>query len=236
LDLTPGIASASGEKKTEDKFRAWEEAVPSSIAISARDVLVVIDVETDLLPGSSPAIADDDALAPLVNRLARAFDTVVFTQGLHPESHAAPPSSHHDAKPFDPNVTLYGDQAPLPDQCEPGADLGEGLGFDRAFLILSKGADGEVESHSAHPKAEGETTTSLAALLKARGISRVFACGLATNYCVARLMLDARAAGLETFVIEDACRAIDANGSFAGAWSKMNAAEVWRIQARQILG
>ncbi len=76
----------------------------------------------------------------------------------------------------------------------------------------------------------------LAALLKARGVKRVFACGLATDYCVAFSALDARAAGFETFVIEDACRAIDANNSLEAAWARMNAAEVWRIQSREILG
>ncbi len=207
--------------------------MPSSIAIDGRDVLVVIDVETDFLPGGPPAVADGDAIVPLVNRLARAVDNVVLTQGVRPNSPTAQASSRLGAKPFDPH---YGDQAAPPDHCEPGGDLRAGLGFDRAFLILSKGANGEVESRSAYSDAEGETTMRLAALLKARGISRVFACGLATDYCVARLMLDARAAGLETFVIDDACRAIDANGSFAGAWSKMNAAAVWRIQAREILG
>ena len=71
------MASASGKKKNKDKFRAREEAVPSSIPIGARDVLVVIDMETDLAPGGSPAVGGDDAIAPMVNRLARAFDNVV---------------------------------------------------------------------------------------------------------------------------------------------------------------
>ena len=210
--------------------------MPSSIRIGARDALVVIDVQTDFLRGGSPAVADGDAIAPLVNRLARAFDNVVLTQGLHPDSQTVFPSSRPDAKSFDGNGAPYSDQARLPDHCgpgEPGADLRAGLGFDRAFLILSKGANGEVTSRSAYSEAEGKTTMSLA---KARGISRVFACGLATDYCVARLMLDARAAGLETFVIDDACRAIDADGSLGAAWAVMNAAAVWRIQAREILG
>ena len=42
--------------------------------------------------------------------------------------------------------------------------------------------------------------------------------------------------GFATFVIEDACRAIDANNSLAEAWARMNAAEVWRIQSAEILG
>ena len=59
--------------------------------------------------------------------------------------------------------------------------------------------------------------------------------GLATDYCVAFSALDARAAGFETFVIEDACRAIDANNSLDAAWARMNAAEVWRVQSRELL-
>ena len=82
-----------------------------------------------------------------------------------------------------------------------------------------------VDSYSAFAEADG-LTTGLAALLRARGIERVFACGLATDFCVAYSALDARAAGFETFVIDDACRAIDAKGSLAAAWARMEAAGV----------
>ena len=90
-----------------------------------------------------------------------------------------------------------------------------------------------IDSYSAFIEADGKTTTGLAALLKASGVTRVFVCGLATDFCVAFSALDARAAGFETFVIEDACRAIDADGSLEAAWARMNAAGVWRIEARQ---
>ena len=208
--------------------------MPSSIAVGARDVLVVIDVQSDFLLDGSPAAADDDSIATLVNRLARAFDNLVFTFGLHPVRHAAL-TSHPDTEPFDGNGAPSGDQAPLSDYCgpdEPAVDLRAGLGFDRTFLILSN----EVTSRSAYSEAEGGTTMSLATLLKARGISRVFACGVATDYCVARLLLDARAAGLETFVFDDACRAIDADGSLGAAWATMNAAAVWRISGSRDFG
>ncbi len=212
--------------------------MPSSIPIGARDVLIVIDVEIDFAPGGSPAAGGDDALAPVVNRLARAFDNVVLTQGLRPKGRDAVPPPQPDAGRFDRSLAADSNEAWLPDHCgqgEPGADLRAGLDFERAFLIL-KGANSEIEATSTSSRAQGETATSLPNFLKARGFTRVFACGLVTNYCVARLMLDARAAGLETFVIDDACRAIDANGSFGAAWAAMNSAQVWRIQAREILG
>ena len=121
-------------------------------------------------------------------------------------------------------------------QGTPGAALHPDLAVDRAFLILRKGMHAGIDSYSAFVEADGRTTTGLAALLKARGVKRVFACGLATDYCVAHSALDARADGFATFVIEDACRAIDANNSLSEAWAKMNAAEVWRIQSAEILG
>jgi nicotinamidase/pyrazinamidase len=49
-------------------------------------------------------------------------------------------------------------------------------------------------------------------------------CGLATDFCVAWTALDARAAGFETAVVEDACRGIDLEGSLASAWQAMQAA------------
>jgi nicotinamidase/pyrazinamidase len=50
-------------------------------------------------------------------------------------------------------------------------------------------------------------------VVRERGVKRVYLCGLALDFCVAWSALDARAAGFEAIVIEDACRAIDTNGS-----------------------
>jgi len=125
-----------------------------------------------------------------------------------------------------------------PDHCvqgTAGAALHPGLAIDHAFLVLRKGGHSDIDSYSAFVEADGKTTTGLGALLKARGIKRVFVCGLATDFCVAYSALDARKEGFETFVIEDACRAIDADGSLNAAWARMNAADVQRIQSAEIL-
>ena len=209
------------------------------VVITAEDVLLVIDVQNDFLPGGALAVADGDAIIPLVDRLGRAFENVVVTQDWHPAGHASFASSHAGAKPFDLMELPYGNQVLWPDHCvqgSPGALVHFALeAQDRAFAILRKGANAMVDSYSAFAEADG-LTTGLAALLRARGIERVFACGLATDFCVAYSALDARAAGFETFVIDDACRAIDAKGSLAAAWTRMEAAGVKRIGAREILG
>lgn len=46
--------------------------------------------------------------------------------------------------------------------------------------------------------------------------------------------LDARKAGFEAGVIEDACRAIDLDGSLAKAWAEMGRAGVKRLKSADI--
>jgi nicotinamidase/pyrazinamidase len=212
--------------------------VPSVIAIDDNDILLAIDLQADFMPGGALAVDEGDSIVPVVNALIRDFRHVVVTQDWHPPGHASFASTH-DAEPFASKRLHYGDQTLWPDHCVQGtggAALHPALETDNAFLILRKGMHAGVDSYSAFVEADGRTTTGLAALLRARGVGRVFCCGLATDYCVAFSALDARAAGFDAFVIEDACRAIDANHSLDAAWARMNAAEVWRIQSREILG
>jgi nicotinamidase/pyrazinamidase len=213
--------------------------MPSAITINDSDVLLAIDLQADFMPGGALAVDEGHTIVPLVNTLMGVFRNVVVTQDWHPPDHASFASRHEGAQPFDTKRLHYGDQTLWPDHCvqgSAGAALHPDLALDLAFLILRKGMQGSVDSYSAFVEADGVTSTGLAALLKARGLKRIFACGLATDYCVAFSALDGRAAGFETFVIEDACRAIDANDSLEAAWARMNSAEVFRIQSREILG
>jgi nicotinamidase/pyrazinamidase len=203
-----------------------------AIAIDERDVLLVIDMQVDFMPGGALAVAEGDAIIPLVNRLAKGFANVVMTQDWHPPGHISFASSHRGARPFETIAVSYGDQTLWPDHCvegSPGAELHRGLETETAMAILRKGYRDDVDSYSAFVEADGRTPTGLAGLLREKDIRRVFACGLATDYCVAFSALDARAKGFETFVIEDACRAIDADGSLDAAWKKMAAAAVTRV-------
>ena len=211
----------------------------ASLTIGARDVLLVIDMQNDFMPGGALAVAEGDAIVPLVNRLATKFANVALTQDWHPAGHSSFASSHPGAKPFETMTMPYGAQILWPDHCvqgSAGARLHDDLNIPHALLILRKGVNRNVDSYSAFTEADRITTTGLAALLKARGVKRVFLCGLATDFCVGWSALDARAAGFETFVIEDACRAIDANGSLDAAWKAMQGASVRRVMAAEVAG
>jgi nicotinamidase/pyrazinamidase len=211
--------------------------MPPEIAIDEQDVLLVIDMQNDFMPGGALAVGEGDAIVPLVNRLAKRFANVVLTQDWHPPGHISFASSHHGAKPFDKIAAPYGDQALWPDHCAQGgrgAALHKDLAIDHAILILRKGYNPGIDSYSAFAEADGRTATGLAGFLREKNIRRVFACGLATDYCVAWSALDARARSFETFVIEDACRAIDVHDSLALAWARMQSAEVRRVQSANI--
>jgi nicotinamidase/pyrazinamidase len=200
-------------------------------------VLLVVDVQNGFLPGGSLAVNDGGAVIPVINEIAGRFGNVVMTQDWHPAGHASFASSHAGKKPFETIDLAYGRQVLWPDHCVQGTDgaaLSNDLAIPHAQLVIRKGFHSDIDSYSAFTEADGKTTTGLAAYLKARNISRVFVAGLATDFCVAWSALDARKAGFETYVVEDACRGIDTEGSLAKAWTDMAGAGVKRIQSADI--
>jgi nicotinamidase/pyrazinamidase len=209
----------------------------AEITVDDRSVLLVVDVQNDFLPGGGLAVPKGDEVIPVVNRLARRFANVVLTQDWHPADHLSFASRHPGRKPFETIKLGYGDQMLWPDHCvqgSTGAALHEGLDIPHAQLVIRKGFHREVDSYSAFREADRRTTTGLAGYLKARGLDRVFVAGLATDFCVGWTAIDARAESFETFVIEDASRAIDTPGSLAAAWEAMTAAGVRRIRSRDL--
>ena len=210
---------------------------PDNMKPDDTSALLVIDVQNSILPGGSLAVKDGDQVIPVINKIARSFFNVVMTQDWHTQDHISFASSHSGRKPFETIDVAYGKQVLWPDHCVQGTDgaaLSKDLSIPQAGLLIRKGLHRDVDSYSAFTEADGKTTTGLAAYLKARRIKRVFVAGLATDFCVAWSALDARKAGFETYVVEDACRGIDAHGSLAAAWADMAEAGVKRIQSGDI--
>ncbi|MDO5623924.1 MAG: bifunctional nicotinamidase/pyrazinamidase [Pseudomonadota bacterium] len=203
-------------------------------AFDSTTALLIIDAQNGFMPGGGLPVADGDAIVPVINRIAPLFANVVLTQDWHPADHISFAANHPGRAPFDTIALPYGEQVLWPTHCVQGthdAALHDGLHAPHAQLVIRKGFHRDVDSYSAFMEADRRTTTGLAAYLHARGITRLHLCGLATDYCVAWSALDARAAGFEAMLIEDACRAIDLNGSLAKAWADMQAAGVARIQS-----
>ncbi|WP_236179204.1 MULTISPECIES: bifunctional nicotinamidase/pyrazinamidase [Pseudomonas] len=208
------------------------------MSTTPRSALLVIDVQNDFIPGGRLPVPEGDRIVPLVNDLALQFKQIVITQDWHPAGHASFASSHPGHKPYDVIQLPYGEQTLWPDHCvqaSGGAELHPELHLPHAQLIIRKGCNPDIDSYSAFLEADRVTTTGLAGYLKERGIDTVYMVGLALDFCVMFSALDARAAGFNTFVVLDACRAIDLNGSLAAAIERMQVAGVGLIQSTELL-
>lgn len=204
---------------------------------TAKDVLLVIDVQNDFCPGGGLAVPDGDAVVPVVNRLAAGFDHVVLTQDWHPAGHKSFASSHAGMEPFSQTEMPYGPQTLWPDHCvqgTQGAALHADLVAPHAELIIRKGFRSEIDSYSAFFENDQSTPTGLAGYLRERGFERVYCVGLATDFCVRFSAEDARKQGFETVVIESGCRAIDMDGSLDAAKSALTDAGVTLMADAQV--
>ncbi|MCP5081376.1 MAG: bifunctional nicotinamidase/pyrazinamidase [Alphaproteobacteria bacterium] len=189
-----------------------------AIARQPGDVLLVIDVQNDFCPGGHLAVPGGDDAVPVINGLIEQFDHVVLTQDWHPAGHNSFASSHPGAEPFSQTTMAYGPQTLWPDHCiqgSEGAAFHRALRWSKAQMVIRKGFRREIDSYSAFFENDKRTPTGLTGYLRERGFTRVFACGLAFDFCVRFSAEDARAQGFDCMVVENACRAIDMAGSAA---------------------
>lgn len=200
--------------------------------------LLVVDVQNDFCTGGALPVPHGERVVPLINVILAQYDTVVLTQDWHAPDHASFASRHPGRRPFETVAMPYGPQVLWPDHCvmgSTGAALHEDLDTTGAQLILRKGCRRAVDSYSALLEADRMTRTGLDGWLSSRGVTEVHVCGLATDFCVAWTALDARAFGFGVTVIEEACRAIDLDGSLDRAWAAMRDAGVRRGVLADIL-
>jgi nicotinamidase/pyrazinamidase len=178
-----------------------------SITVDARtDALIVVDVQNDFCPGGALPVPHGDQVVPAINQVLALTDWLtVATRDWHPQDHCS----------FTPQGGIW------PVHCVAGtrgAALHPEVHAMKIRRIISKATTKEAEAYS------GFQGTELAGILKEQGIRRVFVCGLATDYCVRATALDARKAGLEVVVLEDAIRGVEVqSGDCARAIEEMAA-------------
>src|SRR5712672_1894857 len=140
------------------------------------DLLLIIDVQNDFCPGGALAVADGDAVVPVINRLTERFAHIALTQDWHPVGHKSFATSHPGSAPFETVAMPYGPQTLWPDHCvqgTEGAAFHPGLEITKAQLVLRKGHHTGIDSYSAFRENDRMTRTGLDGYLKARGLMRV---------------------------------------------------------------
>ncbi len=211
--------------------------MPNKVTAGERDILLVVDIQNDFCPGGNLAVPRGDEVVPIVNRLAQDFAHVVLTQDWHPRGHLSFASSHPGSKPYQTIEVSYGTQVLWPDHCvqgTKGAAFRDDLNIPRAELVLRKGYHREIDSYSAFYENDRKTRTGLAGYLRERGFKRVFLAGLAFDFCVRYSAEDAHREGFEAIVIEDACRAIDIDGSAAATRAQFETLGIRCVTASEI--
>jgi len=207
------------------------------VAIGDTDVLIVVDVQNDFCPGGALAVPRGDEVVPIVNRLAAEFRNVVLTQDWHPRGHLSFASSHPGKKPYDTVTMPYGSQVLWPDHCvqsTPGAAFHPNLQIPHAGLVLRKGINRAIDSYSTFYENDRTTPTGLVGYLRERGLTRVFLAGLALDFCVRYSAEDAWRENLTVWVVDDACRGIDIDGSVAASWASFAALGIARVAAQNL--
>jgi nicotinamidase/pyrazinamidase len=209
----------------------------TALTPSARDVLLVVDIQNDFCPGGALAVPKGDEVVPVVNRLAAWFPHVLLTQDWHVAGHQSFASSHPGKKPYDVIEASYGPQILWPDHCVQGtrgAAFRDDLDIPKAELIIRKGYRREIDSYSAFFENDHRTPTGLGGYLRERGFERVFVAGLAFDFCVRYSSEDAHAQGFGVVVVEDACRGIDVRGSVAETHRMLSRRGIPIVQSDEI--
>ena len=208
--------------------------------LRSTDALLVIDAQNDFCEGGALAVQGGAGIMPLINRLAERFGRVVVTQDWHTPDQISFASNHPGAAPFTEIEVAYGRQMLWPDHClqgSVGADFHPEVKptIDRAIAVIRKGYNPAVDSYSGFFENDHRTATGLAGLLRDRGVTRVFLCGLAYDYCVRFTAEDAVREGFEAAVIEDASRAI-APETAAAAKASFAELGVFEVEASTLIG
>lgn len=169
--------------------------------------VIAVDVQNDFCPGGKLPVTEGNLVVAPLNtafQAARKLGLPVFaTRDWHPEK------AQHFA----------GFGGIWPEHCvidTPGGQFHPDLQIDEKTIVISKGVDGQ----DAYSGFDGKVTASpdqaeinqpLEDVLKARGANRLILGGLATDYCVKATAIAAAELGFETYVIQEAVRAVDIN-------------------------
>ncbi|KAI2792572.1 hypothetical protein POX_b02610 [Penicillium oxalicum] len=188
----------------------------------------------DRIQDGSLAVQDGRTIAPLINNLLSQPGWVarIATQDWHPANHISFASNHPppDNRPFEsfakmnnPAPDKKEESMPLqlwPDHCvaaTSGADLIPEIDTRFIDYFVRKGMDPQIEMYSAFADAFGNldpTVTArsvsedVASILVKKGVTDVFAVGLAGDYCVKCTAIDAVKAGFRSWVIDQGTKCV----------------------------
>lgn len=200
--------------------------------------LLLVDLQKDFLVGGALAIPGAKHIVPIVNQLQSKFGLIVATKDWHPANHRSFVEQHPGKRVGD-TIELQGVPIKLwPAHCvqgTQGAQLLDQLNPRKISKVFFTGVDPMCDCFSGFDNGL-KTNSGLYPYLEERRVKSVYIVGLATDYYVKRTAMDAAILGLETFVVADACKAVNLySGDEGRAYAEMIAAGVNIIQSEVLL-
>jgi nicotinamidase/pyrazinamidase len=164
-----------------------------------RAVLLIVDLQNDFCPGGSLAVTEGDTIIPQINRYIELFRAhglpVIASRDWHP--------------PVTDHFSRYGGQ--WPPHCiqgSAGADFHPALRLPDDVTVVSKGSDPHRDDYSAMQAILASGLT-LEEQLRKNGVTQLYVCGLATDYCVKWSVLDALREGFGVTLLTDAVKGVE---------------------------
>lgn len=200
--------------------------------------LLIVDVQNDFCPGGKLPVPGGDAVVPVINSLIDPFDIIIQTQDWHPSTHTSFASNHDNKEPYSTIDLDYGTQVLWPDHCiqgSKGAEFHSELNTEKTQVIIRKGFRENIDSYSTFYENDQITVTGLAGYLREREIKELYTAGLATDFCVKWSILDGIDEGFKMYLVQDAVRGINLNGSLQTALDDMKEKGAVFVTSDQIL-
>ncbi len=186
------------------------------IEINRNDVLLVVDMQYDFIPGGALPVKDGDKIIDPINQLIKIFKKnqgiIVFSQDWHPPNHLSFASNHKNKNPGDEFQSKGIGPVLWLDHCvqgTKGALFHESLKIEYADKIIQKGLDPKTDSYSAFRDQLKDKETELQDFLNEKNIKRLFICGLALDYCCYYTAMDGLEFGFDVYFIIDASKGVD---------------------------
>lgn len=159
--------------------------------------LILVDIQNDFCPGGALGVNEGDQIVPAVNRLIPEFPLVISTQDWHPENHI---SFKERGGPWPPHCV----------QDTRGAELHSDLKTDTIVHYFRKASSPDKDDYSEFA-GKDDRGRSLDEVLRSHGVKKLYAVGLATDYCVLETVMDGLKHGYEVYAVTDAMRAVNVN-------------------------
>jgi len=175
-------------------------------------MLLLIGIQTDLLPGGAREVPGSDTLIHVVNKVLPLFDQVIAANFSLPANHLTFAANHPWRLPGH-CIEVEGQLISLRSMyCVSGsfgAEFAPGLIARDIYPVFEMGAEEDGIPHSAFFDAGNPKSTGLKKFLKNKGVKKLFISGMPLEEQVEATAIEALDMGIEVALITDACRAQD---------------------------